>query len=227
VSEQSRRPPRKVDLAGGLDPGAMYPSPARTERKRQAIIDAAARLFLEQGYAGTNMDEIASAAEVSKQTVYKQFAHKQQLFSSIVLGITDRAEGIAETIGELFEEIGELEDGLTHLARMYTAAVLTPQVLRLRRLVISEADNFPELAQAYFERAPARGLDAIAGGLERLAAQKLLRIDDPATAATHFAYLVLGPLIDKALFYPRTDVSDAEITHYAAAGVRVFVAAYT
>jgi TetR/AcrR family transcriptional repressor of mexJK operon len=198
----------------------------RSQIKRQAIIDAATRLFLQQGYQGTSMDEIAAEAAVSKQTVYKQFTDKPQLFTDIVLGITDRAEAIVDAIDRLFDDIVDVEVGLTHLARTYTAAVVRPPVLQLRRLVISEADQFPDLAQAYFERAPGRALEAIAAGLGRLVDRESLRIDDLATAAVQFAYLVLGPIIDKALFHPRSDISDAEIAKGAAAGVRVFLAAY-
>jgi TetR/AcrR family transcriptional repressor of mexJK operon len=205
----------------------------RTHRKRHDIVEAATRLFLEQGYQGTSMDEIAAAAEVSKQTVYKQYVDKQQLFAGIVLGITERAEGIAETIAHLFDEIGagdevvDLEVGLVRLARVYAAAVVNPQVLQLRRLVISEADQFPELAQAYYERAPGRGLEAIEMGLRRLVDRGLLRIDDLATAAGHFAYLILGPIIDKALFHPHSKATESEIEYRAVSGVRVFLAAYT
>jgi TetR/AcrR family transcriptional regulator, mexJK operon transcriptional repressor len=211
--------------AGAFD--ARTPAPIRTQRKKQAIVDAATLLFLQQGYQGTSMDQIAAAAAVSKQTVYTQFNDKERLFSSIVLGITERAEAIAATIDDLFEEIAELDDGLTRLARVYSAAVVHPQVLQLRRLIISEADRFPDLAQTYFERAPGRGLEAIAAGLGRLAERTRLRIDDPATAAVHFAYLVLGPIIDKALFHPNSKIGDAEIAHYSDAGVDAFLAAYT
>src|SRR4051812_6942538 len=56
----------------------------RTARKRRAIVEAATRAFLAGGYRGTSMDEIAAAAGVSKQTVYKQFVDKQRLFVEIV-----------------------------------------------------------------------------------------------------------------------------------------------
>ena len=199
----------------------------RTDQKRQAITEAATGLFLRQGYEGTSMDEIAAAAAVSKQTVYKQFTDKEQLFATIVTAITERAERIAETINALVDEIVDLEAGLVQLARAYTTAVVQPPVVQLRRLVISEADRFPVLARTYYQRAPARGIAALAGGLERLAGRQLLRIDDATTAAEQFAYLVLGPVIDRALFDPGAPIEDSEIARYAAAGVRVFVAAYT
>jgi TetR/AcrR family transcriptional repressor of mexJK operon len=216
----------QVDNPTGRGAGDPEAGRTRSQHKRQAIVEAATRLFLQQGYQGTSMDEIAAAAGVSKQTVYKQFTDKPQLFQDIVLGITERAEQIAGMIGRLFDEIVDLDGGLNHLARTYTAAVVGPQVLQLRRLVISEADRFPELAQAYFERAPGRGLEAIAGGLGQLVERGLLRIDDLTTAAVQFAYLVLGPILDKALFHPGSDVSEAEIAACTAAGVRVFLVAY-
>jgi TetR/AcrR family transcriptional repressor of mexJK operon len=223
ATREIRRQSEHPAGGGAGDPDA---GPTRSQHKRQAIVEAATRLFLEQGYQGTSMDEIAAVAEVSKQTVYKQFTDKPQLFQDIVLGVTDRAEQIAETIARLFDEIVDLDEGLNHLARTYTAAVVRPEVLQLRRLVISEADRFPDLARAYFERAPGRGLEAIARGLGQLVERRLLRIDDLATAAVQFAYLVLGPILDKALFHPGSDISDAEIAECASAGVRVFIAAY-
>jgi TetR/AcrR family transcriptional repressor of mexJK operon len=229
MSDQNLGPSVKSASPLVPGPGVEPIGHTRTHRKRHDIVEAATQLFLEQGYQGTSMDEIAAAAEVSKQTVYKQYVDKQQLFAGIVLGITERAEGIAETIANYFDEIvdADVEVGFVRLARVYSAAVVNPQVLQLRRLVISEADHFPDLARAYFERAPGRGLEAIEVGLQGLIDRGLLRIDDLATAAGHFAYLILGPMIDKALFHPHSKVTESEIEYHAVTGVHVFLAAYT
>jgi TetR/AcrR family transcriptional regulator, mexJK operon transcriptional repressor len=202
---------------------------SRSAGKRQAISEAATRIFLEQGFGNSSMDEIAAAAGVSKQTVYKQFTDKKQLLYEIVLGITGRAGQIATTITELLgqiDDINDVEPGLTVLARRYAAAVLSPAVLQLRRLIVSEATRFPDLAQAYFEQAPGRGLEAVAAGLQQLAQRDLLQIEDGLEAANHFAYLVLGPLIDKAMFFPDEPLDVATIEQCADAGVKVFLAAY-
>ncbi|WP_030040457.1 TetR/AcrR family transcriptional regulator, partial [Streptomyces resistomycificus] len=53
----------------------------RSARKRQAILEAATEVFLNKGYLGTSMDEVAALASVSKQTVYKNFTDKQRLFT--------------------------------------------------------------------------------------------------------------------------------------------------
>lgn len=62
-----------------------------SDRKRKAILEAAMSVFLKSGYLGASMDEIASSAQVSKQTVYKQFASKESLFVGIVTSMTDTA----------------------------------------------------------------------------------------------------------------------------------------
>ena len=56
----------------------------RSARKRAAILEAAHDLFLQKGYAGTSMDDVAARAAVSKQTVYKNFADKQRLFTEVI-----------------------------------------------------------------------------------------------------------------------------------------------
>jgi TetR/AcrR family transcriptional repressor of mexJK operon len=189
-------------------------------------MEAATTLFLRKGYQGTSMDDIAALAAVSKQTVYKNFADKERLFSDITLGITANAEDFASTITTMLEDTDDLERDLGELARRYIASVMQPQVLRLRRLVIGEAGRFPELARTYYERAPERVLATLAGSMERLAQRGLLRLDDPMLAANHFAFLILSPM-DKAMFSGVDDQPDrAELDRLADAGVRVFLAAY-
>lgn len=169
------------------------------------------------------MDEVAAAAQVSKQTVYKHFLDKEQLFNDIVLGITERAEEIARALRVHFDRVEDLQPDLISVAVAYATGVLNPEVIRLRRLVISEAVQFPELAAAYFAQAPQRGLAAVAEGLGALVDREMLVIDDLDSAAAQFAYLVLGPLIDQALFLPKTAITPDQIKRYAVAGVASFL----
>ena len=70
---------------------APEPGGGRSERKRGAITEAATERCLAAGYRGTSMDEIAAAAGVSKQTLYKQFSDKAQLFTEVVQAMVDAA----------------------------------------------------------------------------------------------------------------------------------------
>jgi len=199
---------------------------SRSARKRRAIIAAATTLFLRQGYQGTSMDEIAALARVSKQTIYKHCADKEQLFSDIILGVTAIAEEFAQAVPILLQDTDDLEQALGALARRYITAVMQPQVLQLRRLVIAEAGRFPELARTYYARAPQRVLAALAAALQRLAARGLLRLNDPLLAANHFAFLIVAIPLDKAMFCGDDSFTAADLAHVADAGVRAFLAAY-
>ena len=177
------------------------------------------------------MPVAAANAEVSKQTVYKNFADKEQLFSDIVLGVTRNSEVIIENLTAVLgrtdiRTIEDLRTALTKLARRYLDGVLQPHVLALRRLVIAEAERFPGLARAYYEQAPARAIELIAAHLRVLAGRGLLQVSDPELAAAHFAYLALAIPQDRAQFCPGEQTSGAERDRVAAAAVRVFLAAY-
>src|SRR6202163_4362824 len=142
--------------------------PGRSARKRQAILDAAATIFLRQGYLGTSMDEIAAGAGVSKQTVYKHFADKERLFVEIVVATVDEiSDPVHEEVLQLVDTRSpDLERDLRELGRRLLARVLQPRVLELRRLVIGEASRFPELGRAFYERGPGRTIDALAQAFE-------------------------------------------------------------
>ena len=198
--------------------------------KRAAIVRAATELFLRQGYQATRTEQIAAAAAVSKQTVYNQFGDKQTLFRDIVLGVTATAEAfVAELPGALasIDQPADLEPALRSLARRYLAAVMTPRVLALRRLVISEALRLPELAAAYYERAPARILSALAEQFGRLAERGLLTVANPTRAAQDFAFLLLGRPLDEGMFHTREQAPSAsDVAEIADHAVDVFLAAY-
>ena len=199
----------------------------RSKRKRQAILEAATSLFLRKGYAGTSMDEIATLAAVSKQTVYKHFADKQRLFAEIVTSTVDEAGDRVynEVLG--IADSGDIEADLRDLARRQLSAVVQPQVLQLRRLVIGEASRFPELGRIFYERGPGRTIIAIALAFERLAARGVLRLDDPLLAAQRFNWLIVSfPLNQAMLLGSDEPPSPADLERYAHAGVSVFVAAY-
>ena len=197
--------------------------------KRAAIVAAATDLFLRQGYHDTSTDQIAAAAAVSKQTVYNQFGDKKNLFHDIILGVTATAERFAGELPQSIATIREPADvapALRALARRYLAAVMNPQVLALRRLMIGEANRFPQLAADYYDRAPARVLAALADVFDRLAARGLLTTDDPAHAAEHFAYLVLGRPLDHGMFHVDAVPAAAGLDRSADRAVAVFLAAY-
>jgi TetR/AcrR family transcriptional regulator, mexJK operon transcriptional repressor len=214
-------------------PGSVADPPVRPRRTGRlasagAIREAAATLFLANGYQGTSMDEIAAAAQVSKQTIYTHFASKEELFADLVLGNVERVDDFVNGMPAVLEEASDLESGLRRLARLYIRLVIRPEVLRLRRLVVGESGRFPELARAYYDRVPARMYSALATLLKQLADDGKLRMGDPTLAAHHFAWLTLGKALDQAMFSEaELPVRAEDLDHIADAAVRVFLAAYS
>jgi TetR/AcrR family transcriptional repressor of mexJK operon len=199
----------------------------QSARKHKAILDAATALFLAKGYQNTSMDEIAALAAVGKQTVYKHFADKERLFSEIILGNIATAEGFTSDAADILRHTDDLERDLGEVARRYLATVIQPPVLQLRRLIIGEADRFPELARIYYQRVPGHTVTTLGSCFQELGERGLLQADDPALAASHFAWLILGQELNKAMFCGYGGpLSASELGHLADAAVRVFLAAY-
>ena len=193
--------------------------------KRRAILAAAEAVFFEHGYLGTSMDEIAATAKVAKQTVYKHFADKERLFIEIVTAsVNEISDPVAEEVLAL-PASDDVEQDLHALARTLLARVMQPRLMALRRLVIAESIRFPELGRAFYERGPGRTIAALATAFERLAARGALRIDDPATAASHFNWLVMSAPINQAMLLG--DLRDPlDTDRHAARGVDAFLAIY-
>ncbi|MCD0483557.1 TetR/AcrR family transcriptional regulator [Streptacidiphilus sp. ASG 303] len=207
---------------------AMEPNEpgGRSARKHQAIMEAATAAFLANGYAGTSMDDIARLAAVSKQTVYKHFADKEKLFAAIILATTDGVEGMVDLVADIPADADALEENLVRLARQFLTALTEPRVLRLRRLVIANADAFPDLGASWYERGFERVLATLADTFRRLADQGLLRVDDALLAAHHFSGLLLWIPVNRAMFHGGPQHTRSELDRCADAGVRAFLAAY-
>jgi TetR/AcrR family transcriptional regulator, mexJK operon transcriptional repressor len=199
----------------------------RSARKRRAILEAAATVFLRNGYLGTSMDEIAARAGVSKQTVYKHFADKERLFSEIVTATVDEiADPNYDEVLNL-RDTGDVERDLRDFARRQLRAVMEPRLLQLRRLVIGEAGRFPQLGRLFYERGPGRTIDALATMFERLASRGALDLDDPRIAAAHFNWLVMSIPLNQAMLLGEDEpATPAQLRRYADAGARAFLAAY-
>lgn len=201
------------------------PELGRSARKRQAILDAARALFLANGYGGTSMDDVAARAAVSKQTVYKHFADKERLFTAIITGDIQETEGLTQSLVDALPETRDLERDLREFARRHVVEVMQPHLVRMRRILIGEADRFPELAAAWYARGPERAHATFAAWFTRLAERGLLHVPDPLLAAEHFNWLILSIPLNRAMFSDVEEPPD-RLEYYADEAVRVFLAAY-
>jgi TetR/AcrR family transcriptional regulator, mexJK operon transcriptional repressor len=216
-----------IPALSALQPAQPEDPEERAHRKRRQIRQAAVGEFLRKGYAGTSMDDVATAARVSKQTVYKHFGSKEELFAAI----------IEATVGEVMDEVferarpspdrhGDLARELLTMGRRLIVLIMQPELLALRRLVTGEASRFPQLGQAWWKGGPARLMAELAGLLRRAGEDGELAVDDPELAAQQLQWLILSIPLNKAMLCPDPAHTSEELYRYSDAGVRTFLAAY-
>lgn len=200
----------------------------RVLRTRAAVLDAARTLFLQKGYAGTTIEEIAALAGLAKRTVHNNYADKDALFTEIVVVVIAYAEEFAGAVRQ--ESMAgitaaDIEPTLHDLGRRLALGIVRPEVVALRRLLIGEARAFPSLSREYFDRAPGQVIEALAAHFERLAQRRLLKVPDARRAAAQFAYLVAGEHLDRAVLVGTTPPK-GQVIACARDGVETFLARY-
>jgi AcrR family transcriptional regulator len=194
----------------------------------ERILDAARKVFLERGFEGASIDEIAEAARSGKPTIYARFANKRALFIAVVM------QSVAANVAR-FEEHSPtgatLEERLESVAVPILQWVLASDAVRLMRAAIAEAGRIPDLASRVHLMARERGAQAIARLLAEAAqSDELGRLPAFAperltTTTRFFQDLVFLPLLMRALFGEKLKLLRAEIGPHVARGVAFFLAA--
>lgn len=165
--------------------------------KRQAILEAAKKLFLSNGYANTSMDAVAAEAGVSKLTVYSHFTDKETLFSAAV---------VAKCETQLPNLMFELPDGvpikqvLLNIARGFNVLINSEDSVNLHRLIMALGSQDPKLSLIFFEAGPERVLNGMERLLSKVHQLGTLHIEKPRNAAEHFFCLVKGGANFRLLF---------------------------
>lgn len=209
-----------------MPPEAKRRPRPKSDDVRRAILEAALQLYLEKGYEGTNTDAVAALAAVSKQTIYRHFADKDDLVRAAMFSLIGEAE---EQGAESFDALAESEDlerDLRIFARQHIRDVIQPDIMRMRRRIVGEVDRFPEVAKAWYAAAPQRAHEKLAACFERLCERGLLTMDDPLLAAEQFNWLILSIPMNRAMFDAASVAETSRHAVYADAAVDVFLAAY-
>jgi TetR/AcrR family transcriptional repressor of mexJK operon len=96
------------------------------------------------------MDDVASAAGVGKQTVYRHFKSKEALFVGLVSSMCAQVGGLlASAQDEQSDGAPEVE--LRELGWALAQNLIAPDNLRLYRAIVAEAERLPELGQVFYE----------------------------------------------------------------------------
>ena len=175
--------------------------------KRDQIVNAARKLFLESGYETTSMDALAAEAGVSKRTVYSHFANKEALFGAIMTNLCNET-GCTHPVS-LSPDLTP-EEALKDFARNMVGLVQTPEERDVFRVVLAEGIKFPALGEAFWNSGPEPAKQMLTAYLAEQIKRGVLNIKDPEIAAMQFIGMVKWPHSMPELFGVNGEASDAE-----------------
>lgn len=180
-----------------LQSGATVKTRRTPASTRDLILKAAAETFVEHGFNGVSIDQIALQAGVSKPTIYSHFESKEQLFVAIMNSICDSFAAPFQESGSDSEKLPAI---LIKIADNYTRSILQPGVVAMHRLFVAEAERFPELSRRYYEVGPRRVHKTLAAFFKKRMVRGEIRDGDPMLLAQCFAALIISPMRTRQLF---------------------------
>jgi AcrR family transcriptional regulator len=149
------------------------PTEAERTQRRDDILDVAVQLFTARGFHQVTLDEIASEAHVTKRTIYAYFGDRTEIFLASVERLRDRTVH-RDDAGSTLDE----------LAVTMVRALHSDEAIGLHRLMIIEAEAFPELARRFYDEGPRAYIAALRDRIPE---------GQDATASALFALLLGEP----------------------------------
>lgn len=195
----------------------------RAAAKSAQIINGARDAFIELGYEGTSVDDIASRAGVSKPTIYKHFPDKEALFLTFIHG---ECETQAARVFSIEIKDTDPRQALLEVARSYIDLIFSEFAQDIFRLAVSETKRFPQIGQVFYDAGIATGSRRLAQFLAAGIARDIFEIDDIELAAHQFLELCRAGPFYRHLFGLIPDVSDKQKREIAEKTVEMFFRAY-
>jgi AcrR family transcriptional regulator len=190
--------------------------------KREEILDVAASFFLSHGYAGSSVSAMARHSRISKESFYRYFSSKEELFMAV---IDQELQEYKRNLAQLTEHWNEedLRESLMKFASTLLSVLMAERTQAMRRLVFNEIQRAPEIGRHYHGIGPALAYDT----LERFFS--LHRPEtrfEPRMLSRAFMALLLHELVLERNCGLRGDPSPAEITTLTEPIVDNFLEAY-
>lgn len=137
----------------------------RKDARPQELLASAIELFVERGFASTRLEDVARRAGVSKGTLYLYYANKEDLFKAVVRqSIIPMIDDADASVAEFDGHSAEL---LRHVILSWWRRIGATKASGISKLILAEADNFPELAHFYRQEVMTRGITMMSNMLER------------------------------------------------------------
>lgn len=179
-----------TDAIASTRRGAGRPTREQAEARHSELLDTALDLFLAHGFEVATIEMIANRVGMTKRTVYARYADKSSLFLAAVQRAIERQIVPRHVLEEL--DRGELAETLEAIARLRIGQVMTPNGLRLQRIINTESYRFPTIFTANYEQSAKPVIEFVAGLLDRAIAAEAIAPTDVDLAASAFMSMVVG-----------------------------------
>jgi AcrR family transcriptional regulator len=190
--------------------------------KRRQILDGARKVFMDLGFDGASMGEIARSAGVSKGTLYVYFADKSRLFEAIVEEETlDHGKVVFN-----LDPARDVTTTLMEFGQAYIQLLCRPGGGSATRTVMAIAERMPEVGRRFYNNVVALTIARLAAYLEARAKLGDLRIEDCELAATQFMQMCQASLFMPFLFQAAPAPSAERIAEVVESATRMFLAGY-
>lgn len=189
--------------------------------RRQALLDAAQRLFIEKGFEKTTLSDIIALAGGSRATLYEHFGDKTGLFRAMM---EESSANILKGLNAAYaDESVSPEAGLTRFGMALVRELLNERATALLRVLIAEGSRIPDVADSFFRIGPDTATLRLADYLKHLSDSGVLRIDNPRDAAQAFLGMVAGSLLTRVLILPESTPPMDELERYVRQSVALFL----
>jgi TetR/AcrR family transcriptional regulator, mexJK operon transcriptional repressor len=158
---------------------------SKPKAKEQEVLDVATDYFLAHGYQGASINAMARSSGISKESIYRYFSSKKQLFEAVIG--RELAEYQASLRRWSAEKTMDLRQALINIAETVLALVTLDRTLALRRLIFDEARRSPDVGAHYYKIGPEYAFAAV----EEIFRSHHAESDfDPAILSHHFLAIV-------------------------------------
>jgi AcrR family transcriptional regulator len=203
-------------------PSTIHPFGEEDSSKRRQILNGARKVFMDLGFDGASMNEIARAAGVSKGTLYVYFTDKSRLFEAMV-------EDEALEKGKLAFNLDpgrDAETTLREFGRAYVGGMCRPGGGSSIRTVMAIAERMPEVGRRFYENVLEKSSNNLAEYLKAHVRPNDLAIDDCQLAAAQFMQMCQATLFLPFVFQAEPAPSAERIAHVVDSATRLFLQTY-
>jgi TetR/AcrR family transcriptional regulator, mexJK operon transcriptional repressor len=193
-----------------------------TESARTDIlINAATRVFLRDGYGPASIDKVAAEAGVSTRTIYERFKNKGDLLAAVITRLLDRDMETVFATPDL--DRLDPKEALTVIAQSIAGRACDPDSAALFRIVATEAQRFPELAEKMRDGTKQRMENEIANYFRGQIQRGTLALAEPDRAAALFLQMICGVLHECLLFRGPDAISNLDLTPHLNHVIQIFL----